>query len=57
MAAQISNTFEIGARLQRRDIDPNKGVYFIICDGYVHFLNIRILGTDESATMAMILPL
>ena len=35
MAAKISKSFEIGARLQRRDNDPNKGCNFIICDGSI----------------------
>jgi hypothetical protein len=37
VAAQILNPFEIGARLQRRDVAPNKGCKFIICDGCIHF--------------------
>ncbi len=35
--AQILDSFEIGARLQRRDVDPNKVGNFIICDGCIHF--------------------
>ncbi len=37
VVAQILNPFEIGVRLQRRDVDPNEGGNFIICDGCIHF--------------------
>ncbi len=37
VAEQSSNSFKIGARLQRRDVDPNEGIDFIICDGCIHF--------------------
>jgi hypothetical protein len=47
MTAQIANAFEIRARLQGRDIYPNDGVHFIICDGGVHFCCARGDGAES----------
>ena len=50
VAAQFSNSFEIRARFQGRDICPDKGVHLIICE----VTSIFIIAYDFVANSAFV---